>query len=43
VADDKFSGEETFHRVVVSSSSNWKRPYFLMTMEGFVVDWIGIL
>ena len=42
VASARLRGEETCHGVVVASSSNWKNPYFLMTLVGFVVNWIGI-
>jgi hypothetical protein len=39
VAGTRLRGEETCQGVVVKSSSNWKSPYFLMTLVGFVVDW----
>jgi hypothetical protein len=28
--------------VVVESSFNWNKPYFLMNFIGLVVDWFGI-
>ena len=38
VAGARLRGEDTCHGVVVASSSNWKIPYFLMTLMGFVIS-----
>jgi hypothetical protein len=38
----EFKGEDICQGVALASSSNWNKPYYLITFERFVVDWIGL-
>jgi hypothetical protein len=33
-----FKGEDTSQGIALASSSNWNKPYHLITFVGFVVD-----